>query len=323
MNYRKMNGTGLRVSDICLGTMTFGAQTNEDESIRIIDHAIEKGVNFIDTADAYYNGESERIVGRALKGRREDIVLATKVRFKTGDEVNNNGLNRRHILKNIDASLKNLQTDYIDLYYLHAMDNDVDFEETLDTMATLVRSGKVRYVGVSNYPAWQISDMLAVADKRSLVPPIVTQNMYNIIAREVEAELVPCILKHKMGLTVYNPIAGGLLTGKYEFDKAPDAGTRFALKSNYMERYWNEENFDALRKLKNIADERNMSLLSLSLKWLLAHEFVDSVICGVSRLEQIIQNIDAIDGEKLDSETLKLCDDVGYELIPHGRCYFK
>lgn len=323
MNYRKMNGTGLKVSDICLGTMTFGAQTDEEESYKIVNHALNHGVNFIDTADAYNNGDSEKIVGRALKGRRNDLVLATKVRFNTGTDINNNGLNRRHILKNIEQSLKNLQTDYIDIYYMHAMDNDVNFEETLDTMTTLVRSGKVRYIGVSNYPAWQISEMQWIADKRNLTSPIVTQNMYNVITREVEAELVPCIKKNHMGLTVYNPIAGGLLTGKYELDKNPEPGTRFALKSNYMERYWNPENFEAVKKLKQIAEERDMSLLSLSLKWILAHDYVDSVICGVSKLEQIQQNIEALGGNPLDEATLRLCDAVGYDLMPHGRSYFK
>ncbi|ABX41429.1 aldo/keto reductase [Lachnoclostridium phytofermentans] len=323
MKYRKMNATGLKVSELCLGTMTFGAQTSEKESLEIIDYALSQGVNFIDTADAYNKGESERIVGKALKGCREDIILASKVCFKTGDDINARGLNRRHIIKQIEESIKSLQTDYLDIYYLHAMDGEVDFEETLDTMTTLVRSGKVRYIGISNYPAWQLSEMLWTADKRNLIPPIVTQNMYNIITREVEHELVPCLLKHHIGMTVYNPIAGGFLTGKYLDTDAPMENTRFDLKKNYMDRYWRTENFEAVRRLSEVANQHNMSLLSLSLNWCLAHSYVDSIICGVSKLSQLEQNIEALHGEGLSEELKQLCDDIGKDLMKHRISYFK
>jgi aryl-alcohol dehydrogenase-like predicted oxidoreductase len=261
-------------------------------------------------------------VGEALQGRREELILATKVRFKVGDEINNNGLNRRHILKQIDNSLKNLKTDYIDIYYLHAMDNDVDFEETFDTMTTLIHSGKVRYIGISNFPAWQVSEMLWTADKRNFNKPIVTQNLYNIITREVELELVPCIQKHHMGMTVYNPIAGGLLTGKYDFNKVPTEG-RFAEKANYMNRYWKPENFELIKRLEKIAADKEMSLLELSMKWCIAHPYVDSVISGVSRMEQLQQNIAAFDGKPLDDETMQLCDEIGLELMKGRINYFK
>jgi aryl-alcohol dehydrogenase-like predicted oxidoreductase len=203
------------------------------------------------------------------------------------------------------------------------MDNEVDFDETLDTMSTLVRSGKVRYIGISNYPAWQVSELLWTADKRNYIPPIVTQNMYNVITREVEAELVPCIKRHHIGMTVYNPIAGGLLTGKYSLEHSPQENTRFALKSNYQGRYWKQENFEAVEKLKAIAQQRDMSLLSLSLKWCLANSYVDAVICGVSKLEQIKQNIEAVKGLPLDAETKALCDQVGKQLMEKSVCYFK
>ena len=322
MNYKKMNGTGIKVSEMCLGTMMFGSQTSKEDSLNIINYAIENGVNFIDTADAYNAGESERIVGEALEGRREEIILATKVRFKVGDEVNNSGLNRRHILKQVDNSLKNLRTDYIDIYYLHAMDDDVDFEETFDTMTTLVRSGKVRYIGISNFPAWQVSDMLGTADKRNFTAPIVTQNLYNLLNREVESELVPCIEKHHMGMTVYNPIAGGLLSGKYDFDKLPTEG-RFAEKANYMARYWKPENFEIIKKLEKIAADKEISLLELSMKWCIAHSYVDSVISGVSRLEQLQQNITAMNGISLDDETMLKCEEIGIELLNGRTNYFK
>ncbi len=323
MKYRKMNATGIKVSELCLGTMTFGAQTSERESLEIIDYALSHGVNFIDTADAYNQGESERIIGKALKGRREDIILASKVCFKTGEDINDRGLNRRHIVKQIEESLKRLQTDYLDIYYLHAMDGEVDFLETFDTMTTLVRSGKVRYIGISNYPAWQLSEMLWTADKRNLIPPIVTQNMYNVITREVEHELVPCLQKHHLGMTVYNPIAGGFLTGKYLDVNAPMKNTRFELKKNYMDRYWRPENFEAVSKLSSLAKQHNMSLLSLSLKWCLAHTYVDSIICGVSKLSQLEQNIEALQGEGLSEELKLQCDEIGKELMKHRISYFK
>lgn len=324
MNYRKMNATGIYVSDLCLGTMTFGAQTEEKEAINIIDYAIDQGINFIDTADIYNNRVSERIVGKALKGKRQDIILATKVGFKNGSNPNDYGLNRRHILKTIDESLKNLQTDYIDIYYMHRMDPKVEFEETLETMTTLIRSGKVRYLGISNFPAWQLCEMMWMTKQKDLIPPIVTQNMYNLLTRDIEAELVPCMDRHKIGLTIYNPIAGGMLSGKYDFTKKPEGNTRFALKPNYMDRYWHEDNFDAIRKFEDIATANNMSLLALSYQWCLSHSFVDSVICGVSKLEQLKQNIEAVTTtSQLDEKTMQACNEIGNALMKKRFCYFK
>lgn len=322
MKYRKMNGTGIKVSELCLGTMMFGEKTSVKESMQIIDYALSEGVNFIDTADSYNRGESERIIGKALKGRRDNVILATKVRAKVGDDVNDSGLNRRHILKEIDQSLINLQTDYVDIYYMHSMDDTVSPQEILETMDLLVKSGKVRYVGVSNFPAWQVNDLIWTADKRNLSRPIVTQNMYNVITREVEYELVPCIQRHNMGLTVYNPIAGGLLTGSYDFANFPTEG-RFAEKANYKGRYWREENFKEINELKKIADVRGMSLLELSLKWCLAKPYVDAVISGISHLEQIEQNIKAVEGNALDAETVRLCDEVCNAIMQERVKYYK
>lgn len=322
MKYRKMNATGIKVSELCLGTMTFGDQTDERESLRIIDYATDNGVNFIDTADAYNNGESERIVGKGIKDKRDQLIVATKVRFKSGDEVNNYGLNRRHIIKQIDKSLKNLNTDYIDIYYLHAMDHETPIEETLDTMTELVRSGKVRYIGVSNYPAWQVCEMLWKGDKKHYIPPIVTQNMYNIITREVETELVPFLEAHHIGMTVYNPIAGGLLTGKHKFDTLTE-NTRFTLKPGYQGRYWKRENFECIEELTRLAEENNMSLLELSMKWCLAHPFVDSIISGVSRLEQLEQNIRAVEGKVMDRAMIEKCDEIWHRFNKQRCLYFK
>lgn len=309
MKYNKLPGTSLLVSEISLGTMTFGGQTGEKDSLAIMDYAFEQGVNFWDTANMYNQGESERIVGRALKGRRDDIILATKVFHPMGQGMNDRGLSRRAILKAVEDSLRRLGTDYIDLYYLHSPDHDTGIQETMDTMSGLVRSGKVRYIGISNHAAWQIADILAMCDKRNLVPPVITQNVYNLITRGVEAELVPFIQAHSLGMAVYNPIAGGLLTGKHQAG-TPDRDTRFGSNEIYYKRYWSQENFAAVEQLRQIADRAGMSLLELSMKWCLGRPGVVTVITGVSKLSQLEQNLASVQGEGLGEETLAACDAV-------------
>jgi len=309
MEYRKLPGTSLRVSRVCLGTMTFGDQTNEADSLAIMDYAFDQGVNFFDTANVYVQGESERIVGKALKGRRERIILATKVRGQMGEDPNDAGLSRRNILSAVEKSLKRLGTDYIDIYYMHAPDYDTAIEESLDAMTSLVRSGKVRYVGVSNYAAWQMADILAACDKRGFIPPIITQNVLNPITRGLEAELVPFLKAHPMAMAVYNPIAGGLLAGKHR-PGTPEANTRFANNPTYFARYWSDENFCAVERLTRIAAEAGISILQLALKWCAAQSHVTSIISGVSRLSQIAENIAALEGEPLSRETLSQCDEV-------------
>ena len=313
MKYNNLPGTSLKVSEISLGTMMFGAQTGEADSLSILDFAHEQGVNFWDTANMYNQGESERIVGKALKGRREDVILATKVSYPMEGRMNSGGLSRRAILSALDASLSRLGTDYVDLYYLHSPDYETSIGESLDTMSTLVRSGKVRYVGVSNYAAWQVADMLAAADRHGYVAPVVTQNVYNMITRGVEQELVPFIRAHGLGMTVYNPVAGGFLTGKHRPGE-PEAGTRFAFNENYRGRYWTEENFKAVEQLTAIAGKRGMGLLELAMKWAAGRPGVTSVISGVSRLSQLEQNVKALEGERLDEATLLECDGVWQSL---------
>lgn len=309
MKYNNLPGTSLKVSAISLGTMMFGAQTDEADSLKILDFTYEQGINFWDTANVYNAGESERIVGKGLKGRREDILLATKVCGQMGAGINDRGLSRRAILSALDASLRRLDTDYIDLYYMHSPDYETHIEETLDTMSTLVRLGKVRYIGISNYAAWQAADILALADKRGYVAPVMTQNVYNMITRGVENELVPFILSHGMGMAVYNPIAGGLLTGKHTPGE-PNQGTRFATNNVYRGRYWTQENFTAVEKLADIARQRDMSLLELAMKWAAGRPGVSSVISGVSKLAQLQQNVEAMEGDSLDAETLAACNEV-------------
>jgi aryl-alcohol dehydrogenase-like predicted oxidoreductase len=307
MRYNNLPGTSLKVSALSLGTMMFGGQTNEADSVAIMDYAFGEGVNFWDTANVYNQGESERIVGKALKGRRNDIILATKVTGQMGQGINDKGLSRRNIAAAVDASLKRLDTDYIDLYYMHSPDYETRIEETLEAMTGLVRAGKVRYIGVSNFAAWQVADMLAVCDKRGYVAPVISQNVYNAITRGVEAELVPCLNAHGLGMAVYNPIAGGFLAGKHKPGK-PAENTRFANNESYYKRYWSDENFAAVEKLMDIAARHNISILQLAMKWCVGRSAVTSIISGMSKLEQIKQNIASLEGEALGTDILEACD---------------
>jgi aryl-alcohol dehydrogenase-like predicted oxidoreductase len=293
--------------------MMFGGQTGEAESLSIMDYAYENGINLFDTANGYAKGESEKIVGKGIKGRRDKIILATKVFAQMGGDPNDSGLSRRNILGALEASLGRLDTDYIDIYYLHAPDYQTSLDETLDTVSGLVRAGKVRYLGVSNYAAWQIADILALCDKRGYIAPVITQNVYNAITRGIEAELIPFLKAHGMNLTVYNPIAAGLLAGKHGPGK-PAEDTRFALNKMYADRYWSGENFAAVEKLTALARENGMSLLQLAMKWCAAQKQVTSIITGVSRLSQLEQNIASLEGDPLSGEVLARCDEVWHSL---------
>jgi aryl-alcohol dehydrogenase-like predicted oxidoreductase len=309
MEYKNLSKTSLKVSALSLGTMMFGGQTNEADSLEIMDYAFEHGINFFDTANVYNQGESERIVGKGLKGRRDKIIVATKVRGQMGDNPNNAGLSRRNILSAVDASLNRLNTDYIDIYYMHAPDYETDIEESLEAMSGLVKSGKIRYIGVSNYAAWQIADILSICDKRNYIAPIITQNVYNPITRGIETELIPFLKAHDMGMVIYNPIAGGLLAGKHKPGQ-PSENTRFANNETYFNRYWSDENFAAVDKLTQIAEESGLRILELAMKWCAAQTSVTSIISGVSRMAQIEQNIASLEGDPLDSESLSKCDKV-------------
>jgi len=313
MEYRKLPGTGLKLSLLSLGTMQFGGQTSEADSLAIMDYAFERGINVFDTANAYTNGESEKIVGKGLKGRRDRIILATKAGNKVGEDINCVGLGRRHLISALDDSLKRLDTDYVDIYYMHTPDYDTPLEESLDTMSGLVRSGKVRYVGISNYAAWQVADIFAICDKYGYVAPVITQNVYNLITRGVEAELIPCIEARDLGMTVYNPIAAGILAGKHA-PGTPAEDTRFAdvhsQSKAYYDRYWTDENFAAVEVLKKIAADCSMSLLQFSMKWCALPQIVTSIIIGVSRLSQLEQNVTLFDGVPLDAKSLARCDEL-------------
>ncbi len=313
MKYTSLTGTGLKVSRLTMGTMTFGGQADEETSTAMVNRALDAGINFFDTADIYTEGRSETITGRALKGRRDDVILASKVRGRVGERPNDEGLSRRHIHEAVENSLRRLQTDYLDIYYLHQPDYVTPLEETLATMNDLVRAGKVRYVGVSNYASWQICQARWICDRRSYEPPTIAQQMYNLLARGIEQEHLAFLSEFNIGLIVYNPLAGGLLTGKYNHISQTIPGTRFDGNEMYLSRYWHQANFEAVEALGQIARQAGKSLVELSLQWLLSRPQVDSVILGASRLEHLNQNLAAGEGE-IDQATCQACDEVWQKL---------
>ncbi|MBQ6036191.1 MAG: aldo/keto reductase [Lachnospiraceae bacterium] len=314
MEYRYLPGTGLCVSRLSLGTMMFGGQTSEEDSLKIVDCALDGGINVVDTADMYNAGLSEVAVGKALKGKRENVILATKVCNKMSDDVNDRGLNRRHIIAGCEASLKRLQTDYIDIYYMHTPDYKTPLEETLDAMSQLVRDGKVRYIGFSNYASWQAADIMHISEKQNGVKPVITQNVYNLLTRGIEEELIPFCKAHKVGLTVYNPIAAGLLTGKHKYGERPDPDTRFAQKKLYADRYWSEKNFVALDGFLKLAEECGMPIIEFAMKWIAQNDAVDSILTGVSKISQLEQNLTLLDGAPIPADALKKADEIYAEL---------
>src|SRR5262245_6534764 len=274
MKIKRLGSTGLKVSEICLGTMTFGHQCDEGVSFASLDRANEAGVNFIDTADVYpvppspeTAGRTEVIVGKWLHGQRDRFVLATKCRVKVGPGPNDEGLSRAHILRAAEASLKRLRTDYIDLYQAHAPDPETPLEETLRAFDDLVRQGKVRYLGVSNYPAWQVALGLGISDRLGLHRLASVQPRYNLLYREIEAELLPLCRDQGLGVIPYNPLAGGFLTGKYQSLEDPSPGSRFNLGGKtgplYRERYWREAQLEEVKRLQAFFAPRGKRLTTV------------------------------------------------------------
>ena len=302
MEYRKLGSAGLRVSEVGLGGNNFGWFIDEARSTLVIQRALDLGVNFIDTADVYDQGSSEQYLGRVLTGRRQQVVLATKTCMPLGQGPNNQGLSYGRIMAACEASLRRLNTDYIDLYYLHFPDLQTPLEETLRAMDDLTRQGKVRYVGVSNHPAWQACEALWISDRRGFRPPGVTQNKYHVLDREVEAELLPLCTAHGLGLVPYSPLANGVLTGKYR------AGESNALSSR-AERPWarpsfTERNFALVAALDGYARDCGHTVGELAIAWLLAHPEVPSVIAGATSPDQVAANVAAADW-KLTAEDMQ------------------
>jgi aryl-alcohol dehydrogenase-like predicted oxidoreductase len=315
MKYRLLADTGVFVSELCLGTMTFGGRgqiyevmggLDQPDVDAIVHRSIDAGINFIDTADVYSNGESETMLGKALAGRRQQIVLATKVRGRMGKGPNDVGLSRRHILDAVDASLTRLGTDYIDLYQIHRPDEHTDLEDTLRALDDLVRSGKVRYIGCSNLPAWQMMKALGISRAEGLHRFRCSQSYYSLAGRELEREIIPLLKDQHLGLLVWSPLAGGFLSGKFTREGTDATGRRASFDFPPINR---DRAYDILDVMRTIATAHHVSVSQIALAWLLAQEAVTSVIIGARKAEQLEDNLKAID-VTLPAEHLTALDDV-------------
>ncbi|GKS88943.1 aldo/keto reductase [Acidovorax sp. SUPP2539] len=287
MQYRRLGRSNLQVSALCLGTMMFGDQTGRDEAAAIVADARERGVNFIDTADVYTRGASETMLGGLLKGQRHDWVLATKLGNKMSDRVNESQYSRTWMLREVDASLARLQTDHVDILYLHRDVNDMDLQEPLFAIDALLRAGKIRYWGVSNFRAWRITELVHLAARMGLPGPVVCQPYYNLLNRMPEVEILPACAHHGVGVVPYSPIARGVLTGKYLPGQPPAEGTRAARGDKRMaETEFREESLQVAQQLKQHAEERGVTLAQFATAWVLAHRAVSAVIAGPRTLAQ-------------------------------------
>ena len=325
MEFRLMGRHGLEVPALCLGTMTFGLQVDEPGSHAILDRAAELGLSFLDTSDAYPAGgtretvgATEAIIGRwmAARGNRDSIQLATKCFVPTREGPNNRGLSRQHIIEAVEASLRRLGTDHIDLYQSHGFDETTPIEETLRAFDDLVTSGKVRYVGCSNYPAWRLGEALRAAERLGVTGYVSIQPRYNLLYRDIEVELLPLCLDQGIGVIVYNPLAGGFLSGKYRPGQEPESGTRFTMGTSakmYQARYWQDAQFTAVEALKEVVQGRGLSMVSVAVAWVLAQPGITSAIIGASRPEQLDANVAALEVE-LDEALTQACEAVWWSL---------
>jgi len=302
--------TDLAVSRACMGTMTFGSQTDASEAERIVDRCLAAGIDFFDTANIYNQGRAEEVLGRALGGRRQDVVLASKARGAMGEPVEYEGLSRAAIRRAIEESLRRLSTDWLDIYYLHQPDGQTPIEETLEALEELRAEGKIRYPATSNYAAWQIGEMHAICEDEGWARPWISQPMYNLLARGIEQEYLAFTARAGVTNVVYNPLAGGLLTGKQKKGAAPQPATRFDGNQLYLDRYWHEPYFDAVAELQEIAAAAGLTSVQLAFAWLLQQEQAHCIILGASRLDQLEENLAALEAPALDAATLAACDRV-------------
>jgi 1-deoxyxylulose-5-phosphate synthase len=313
MRHVRLGRTGLPVSRLCLGTMTFGLQCDEPVAAAIMDRAAAGGITFLDTADVYpvgggldTVGRTEEIVGRWLAPRRHELVIATKCSGAMGGRPWDRGASRKHVLDAIEGSLRRLRTDYVDLYQIHHPDPGTPIDETLRALDDVVRSGKARYVGCSNYPAYQVARALGRSEVLGVNRFDTVQPRYNLLFRQIERELLPLCLEEGLGVIPYNPIAGGLLSGKHRREAGPTAGTRFTLgnaAARYQDRYWHEREFATVDALRPLAQEAGLTLAGLAVAWTLAHPAITSAIVGASRPEQLDDVLAAV--EKAISADLK------------------
>jgi len=305
MQHVRFGPTGLHVSRLCLGTMTFGLQCDEKTSFAILDAAAEQGLTFLDTADVYplgggtdIAGRTEEIVGKWLKGKREKFILATKCSGKMGPAPWQQGTSRKHVMSAIDASLKRLGTDYVDLYQVHHFDAVTPVDETVEAFDAVVRSGKARYVGVSNYHAYRVARSLGRSEALGLAQLVSVQPRYNLLFRQIERELLPLCEEENLAVIPYNPLAGGLLTGKHKRAAPPPEGSRFTLGNagkTYAERYWQEREFATVDAFVGLAKAAGVEPATLAVAWVIAHPAVTAPLIGASRPEQLKASIAAAD----------------------------
>jgi len=301
MQYRNLGSSGLKVSAIGLGTNQFGGKVDLETTKNILSAALEAGVNFIDTADIYQEGRSEEFIGQALAGKRSGVLLATKVYGEVGEGPNDRGASRHHIMQGVEDSLRRLKTDTIDLYQIHVWDEDTPIDETLRALDDLVHAGKVRYIGASNFSAWQLTWANALAELRGWNKFVSIQPHYHMFERGIEAELVPACQYFDIGILPYFPLAGGFLTGKYVQGEPAPAGSR-GESSQYVQRYMTPENYAKVKKLTAFAQEHGHSLNDLAHAWLLAQPQISSVISGATRVEHVHANAAAGEGQLSEEE---------------------
>ncbi|MFC1974968.1 aldo/keto reductase [Chloroflexota bacterium] len=295
MQYRQLGNSGVRVSVIGLGSNRFGSEVVPQTKVNdILNAALDLGINFIDTANVYQDGRSEETLGQALKGRWDRFVVATKFYFPMGDGANDKGASRYHMLNAVEASLRRLENDYIDLLYIHRWDDNTPIEESLRALDDLIQAGKVRYVGASSFASWQLAHANLLAEVRGWTPFIVIQSHYHMLERQVEQEVLPYCRVHKVGFIPYFPLAGGFLTGKYKRDKPAPPGSR-GESSSYVHQYMTTANFDKIEQLTTWAQARNREMNELAQAWLMAQPQVCSVISGATKLEHVASNVKAAD----------------------------
>lgn len=303
MQFRRLGNSGLKVSALGLGTNAFGKRADQATSIQIIHHAMDNGINFIDTANIYAQSESERIIGLALEGKRHEVVLATKAGLVRGSGPNERGSSRYHLMQELERSLRRLKTDYVDLYQIHTFDPDTPLEETLRTLDDMVRSGKVRYIGASNYAAWELMKALGTSDRLGLNRFVSTQISYSLADRTPEQELVPLCLDQGVGIIPYFPLAGGILTGKYGSPGGTPAGSRADTDPSFN-RFLSDDKISLGKRVVQLAEEKGLTPSTLSLAWLLQQPVVSTVIVGATRVEQVAENLQSL-SVFLDSNQLQ------------------
>ena len=301
MEYRRMGRSGLKVSEICLGTMTFGHGADEGEAGRILDACLDAGVNFLDTANAYNGGESESILGMLLKGRRRRVVLASKVFNPMGPGANDSGASRAHIMQAVEDSLRRLGTDYLDIYYLHHVDHQTPLEESLRALDDLVRQGKIRYAATSNYEAWRLMEALWISDTKGLARFECYQPQYSLVVRDIEQEIVPVCETKGLGVVVWSPLAGGYLSGKYQPGQAQATGSRSEEGWAFPMKFFHPDHTNVLATLLEVAAELGRSPAQVALRWVLDQGFVTSAIVGARNQGQIEETLQAV-GWRLPGE---------------------